>query len=226
MRRKECLVNSKKILGGVVVLFLEITSLVYADTKVNVVGLFNGKAVVIIDGGAPQTMMVGQTKGAVKLVTADSQKATFLIDGATRALGMGQGVSVGGSSDAGNGGEPVRLYADSTGQFVGNLSINGASMKYVVDTGATTVAINSADAKRARVNYLNGEKSIATTAGGAVEAYRVKLNTLKIGTIVLNNVDAAVIEGGYPEMVLLGSTALTRLDMKRENSVMTLTKKY
>ncbi|MDX1914729.1 MAG: TIGR02281 family clan AA aspartic protease [Methylophilus sp.] len=218
--------NSKKILGSAVLLFVGLTSLVYAETKVNVVGLFNGKAVVIIDGGAPQTMMAGQTKGAVKLVSADSQKATFLIDGATRELGMGQGVSVGGASDAGKGDAPVRLYADSAGQFVGNLSINGASMKYVVDTGATTVAMNSADAKRARINYLSGDKSIATTAGGPVEAYRVKLNTLKIGTIVLNNVDAAVIEGGYPEVVLLGSTALTRLEMKRENSTMTLTKKY
>jgi aspartyl protease family protein len=59
-----------------------------------------------------------------------------------------------------------------------------------------------------------------------VQVYRVKLNTLKIGIIVLNNVDAAVIEGGSPPVVLLGMSALNRLDMKRDNSILTLTKKY
>lgn len=59
-----------------------------------------------------------------------------------------------------------------------------------------------------------------------VQVYRVKLNTLKIGIIVLNNVDVAVIEGGSPPVVLLGMSALNRLDMKRDNSILTLTKKY
>jgi aspartyl protease family protein len=52
------------------------------------------------------------------------------------------------------------------------------------------------------------------------------LNTLKIGSIVLNNADVAVIEGGSPSVVLLGMSALNRLDMKRDNSILTLTKKY
>jgi aspartyl protease family protein len=120
----------------------------------------------------------------------------------------------------------VNLYADSSGHFFGSMSVNGASLKYVVDTGATAVALNSADAKRANISYLNGEKSVASTASGQVVAYRVTLNTVKIGTIVLNNVSAVVIEGGFPEVVLLGMTALNRLDMKRDNSTMTLIKKY
>ena len=197
----------------------------YADTQVNVVGLFNGKALVTINGGAPQTLSVGQTKNGVKLVAADSQQATLMIEGKTKVLGMGQGVSAGGGAESTQN-QPVNLYADSAGHFFGSLSANGTSLKYVVDTGATSVALNSADAKRANIDYLKGEKSVASTASGKVVAYRVTINTLKIGTIVLNNVDAAVIEGGFPEVVLLGMTALNRLEMKRDSSVMTLTKKY
>jgi aspartyl protease family protein len=206
-------------------LVLWCASMVYADTQVNVVGLFNGKALVTINGGAPQTLSIGQTKQGVKLVAADSQQATLLIEGKTKVLGMGQGVSAGGGAESTQN-QPVNLYADSSGHFFGSMSVNGASLKYVVDTGATAVALNSADAKRANISYLNGEKSVASTASGQVVAYRVTLNTLKIGTIVLNNVSAVVIEGGFPEVVLLGMTALNRLDMKRDNSTMTLTKKY
>ena len=138
---------------------------------------------------------------------------------------MGQAASVaGGSASANN--SPVSLYADQAGHFFGNLSINGASLKYVVDTGATTVALNSGDAKFAKIDYEKGERINMSTANGEVSAYLVKLNTLKVGTIILNNVDATVNEGGSPTVVLLGMSALNRLDMKRENSIMTLSKKY
>jgi aspartyl protease family protein len=204
---------------------LGVIGLAHADTQVNVVGLFNGKALVTINGSAPQTLSVGQTKSGVKLVAADSQQATLLIEGKTKVLGMGQGVSAGGGAESTQN-QPVNLYADSAGHFFGNATVNGASLRYVVDTGATSVALNSADAKRANINYLSGEKSVASTASGKVVAYRVTLNTLKIGSITLNNVEAAVIEGGFPEVVLLGMTALNRLEMKRDSTTMTLTKKY
>jgi aspartyl protease family protein len=96
----------------------------------------------------------------------------------------------------------------------------------VVDTGATSVAMNSGDAKFAKIDYEKGEKGMSSTANGVVPVYLVRLNTLKIGTITLNNVEAAVLEGGSPEIVLLGMSALNRLDMRRDNSIMTLTKKY
>ncbi len=217
--------NKVELVKAMLLLSLVWLGSAQADTQVNVVGLFNGKALLTINGGAPQTLSVGQTKSGVKLVSADSQQATLMIEGKTKVLGMGQGVSTGGSAESAPN-QPVNLYADSAGHFFGNLSVNGANLKYVVDTGATSVALNSADAKRANINYLNGEKSVASTASGKVVAYRVKINTLRIGSIVLNNVDAAVIEGGFPEVVLLGMTALNRLEMKRDSTVMTLTKKY
>ena len=196
-----------------------------AATQLNVVGLFSNKVVVAINGSAPQILSAGQTKMGVKLLLADSESATFLVEGKQQTLKMGQATSVAGSSGPTNN-DPVSLYADKVGQFYGNLTINDASLKYVVDTGATTVALNSGDAKFAKIDYEKGERIAMSTANGVVSAYLVKLNTLKIGAITLYNVGATVNEGGSPPVVLLGMTALNRLDMKRDNSILTLTKKY
>ena len=198
---------------------------VLAATQLNVVGLFSGKAVVIINGGNPQTLAAGQTKLGVKLISATSELATFLVEGKQQTLKMGQAAAVAGASSPINN-DPVNLYADSRGHFSGNLSINGASLKYIVDTGATAVAMNSGDAKYAKIDFEKGEKVNVSTANGVVAAYLVKVNTLKLGTITLNNVEVLVNEGGSPEIVLLGMSALNLLNMKRENSIMTLSKKY
>jgi aspartyl protease family protein len=198
---------------------------VLAATQLNVVGLFSGKAVVAINGGAPQTISAGQTKNGVKLISATSESATFLVEGKQQTLKMGQAASIAGGNAPTNN-SPVSLYADQAGHFFGNLSINGVSLKYVVDTGATTVALNSGDAKFAKIDYEKGERITMSTANGEVSAYLVKINTLKIGTIILNDVVATVNEGGSPPVVLLGMTALNRMNMKNESSIMTLSKKY
>jgi aspartyl protease family protein len=212
-----------KILAVLILSMFAVQTL--AETRVNVVGLFSGKAVVIINGGAPRSLSAGQTVEGVKLISADSGAATFLVEGKRQMLKMGQAASVAANTGPANN-DPVSLYADSAGHFLGNLSINGASLKYLVDTGATTVALNSGDAKFAKIDYEKGERIAMSTANGMVNAYLVKLNILKIGTITLNNVEATVNEGGSPTVVLLGMSALNRLDMKRDNSILTLTKKY
>jgi aspartyl protease family protein len=197
----------------------------FADTRVNVVGLFSNKAMIIVNGGSPKTIGAGQTFNGVKLISADSTSGTFMIEGKRQVLKMGQAASVAASAGPANN-SPVSLYADERGHFFGNMNVNGASIKYVVDTGASSVAFNSGDAKFAKIDYEKGEKVSVSTANGVVNAYMVKLNTLKLGTITLNNVEAVVTEGGSPPYVLLGMSALNRLDMQRKNSIMTLTKKY
>jgi aspartyl protease family protein len=212
-----------KILFALIVTFFANQTL--AETRLNVVGLFSNKALVTINGGAPRSISAGQTIDGVKLISANSEAATFMVEGKKQTLKMGQAASVAGSTGQATN-DPVSLYADQAGHFLGNLTINGATLKYLVDTGASSVAMNSGDAKFAKIDYEKGEKGLSSTANGVVQVYRVKLNTLKIGTIVLNNVDAAIIEGGSPPYVLLGMSALNRLDMKRDNSILTLTKKY
>lgn len=202
----------------------------FADTRVNVVGLFSNKAVVTINGGAPQTISAGQTKDGVKLISADSNSATFVVEGKRQVLKMGQAASVATTAVPVNGeaavNSPVNLYADPNGHFHGNLSINGVSLKYLVDTGATTVAMNSGDAKYAKIDYEKGQRVPVSTANGVVNAYYLKVNSLKIGAMIFYNVEVGVVEGGSPTEVLLGMNVLNQLDMRRENSIMTLIKKY
>jgi aspartyl protease family protein len=199
-----------------------------ADTQVNVVGLFSNKALVMINGSGPYTLTAGQTTNGVKLVSSNSDAATIIVEGKRQTLRMGQAAFVGSSapSQESEVNQPVNLYADQSGHFFGNLKINGASLKYIVDTGATNVTMNSADANYAKINYSNGQKVEMATANGNVSATNVSINTLHIGTIVLNNVNATIVEGGSPPFVLLGMSAQNRLNIKRDNTIMTLTKKY
>jgi aspartyl protease family protein len=220
--------DEKRMLKAKILVFIlasQFASYVIAETRLNVVGLFNNKAIVAINGGAPRSISAGQTMDGVKLIAADSESATFLVDGKRQTLKMGQAALMASNAGPSNN-DPVSLYADQAGHFLGQLKVNGVSLKYLVDTGATTVAFNSGDAKYAKIDYEKGQKVKVSTANGFANAYLVKLNTLKVGTIILNNVDATVVEGGFPQVVLLGMSALNRMEMKRDNSIMTLTKKY
>lgn len=192
-------------------------------TEVNVTGLFKDKAMVAIDGGKPRMMSVGQSMGGVKLISANSSNATFEIDGKRQTLGMGQSIS---TSFAGSGKPTVKLTADSSGHFSTIGSINGYPVRFLVDTGATTIAISTADAARMGIDYKAGERGLSSTANGLVPVYKVTLQNVKVGDISLNLVEGTVIEGAGLPVALLGMSFLSRVEMKRDNSVMTLTKQY
>jgi len=196
----------------------------HADTQVNVVGLFTGKAVLVINNGQPKTLSVGQVSEGVKLISANSQSAVLEIEGKRRELTMGQGAVVAGSASAQA--ASVTLYANSAGHHLAEGQFNGVPLKFIVDTGATSIAMNSADARKAGIDYKRGEQVPVHTANGNVTAYRVVVNTLKIGAVVLHQVEAVVLEGNSPAVVLLGMSALSRLEMKREGIALTLIKKY
>ena len=88
------------------------------------------------------------------------------------------------------------------------------------------MSLNSGDAKFANIDYKRGRLIQVSTANGIVTAYLVTLPSLKIGAVTLGQVEATVLEGGSPPIVLLGMSALNRLDMKRQDIALTLTKKY
>jgi aspartyl protease family protein len=194
-------------------------------TDVNVVGLTNGMAVVTIDGGKPRTLKAGDvTPEKVRLISATSESAVFEIAGKRQTLAMGQSISVGGSS---SGGQRATIVGDVKGHFFTMAVVNGVSMRFLIDTGATLVTISSDDARRAGANYLAGERIVMQTANGTARAYRVKFDTVRLGEIVLNNVDGVVVEGNALGGVgLLGMSFLNRTEMKRESDTMTLTRRY
>jgi aspartyl protease family protein len=191
---------------------------------IDVVGLFPGKAVVVIDGRGPRTLTVGQaTAEGVRLIRSDSNEAEFEIAGKRQVMGMGRG-RFGGSLSTDN--PTATLYADGSGHFVSEGTINGVAVRFLVDTGATTVSLNSRDAGRIGLDYKSGMRLRVSTANGIVNARGVKLDTVRIGEITLHNVEAVVHDGDSPPIVLIGMSVLNRLEMKREGAMLTLTKRY
>jgi aspartyl protease family protein len=188
---------------------------------VSVVGLFKDMAIVSIDGGKPRTLRVGQTVQGVKLVAADSASASFDVDGKRRTLTMGQSFA-GGATTARQG---FSLTADARGHFAAAGSLNGYPVTFLVDTGATAIAISATEAKRIGLDYKAGEATGVGTAAGVVPAWRVKFNTVKVGSITLNQVDGMVVESGL-NVPLLGMSFLNRMEMRRDGETMTLIQRY
>ncbi len=190
--------------------------------EVTVVGLSPSKAVVQIDGGTPRTLSVGQkTTEGVTLISIERGEATFDISGRRRVMKMGQQHATTNDSTAAS----VVLSADTRGHFVADGQINGGAVRFIVDTGATVVAMSSTDAQRLRINYRKGQPTQMNTANGIAPAWRVKLDTVRVGGISMDNVDAVVMEN-QTMPVLLGMSFLNRTNMRREGQTLTLTKRF
>jgi aspartyl protease family protein len=197
-------------------------SLPASAVDVNVVGLFQNKAVVQINGGAARTISVGQkTAEGVTLLSVEKDSATLDIDGKRRTLKLGQQhASTSASSQA-----AVTLTADSRGHFVAQGQINGGAVRLIIDTGASLVSLSAPDAQRLGIDYRKGQMVMMNTANGTAPAWRVKLDSVRVGDISVDGVDAVVMET-QAMPVLLGMSFLNRMDMRREGQILTLTKRF
>ena len=196
---------------------------------VNVVGLFPNKAVVQIEGGALQTLSVGQkTRDNIILLSVERDGATFDIQGRRVALALGHArkqTSQTGPAAADTA-DSVMVPTDERGDLVADGQVNGMPIRFAVDTGATFITLAAREASRLGLDYRNGQKAVMETANGDVLAYRVKLETVRVGDVVINNVDAVITEGNSLPVALLGMSFLNRMDIRREGAIMTLTKRY
>jgi aspartyl protease family protein len=191
-----------------------------------VTALFNGKAVLVVDGGKPRTLSVGQsTPEGVKLLSASSESALIEFNGQRQTLTTGHATRIG-PSGAGAGSGQVTLMADSRGHFITMGAINGMAVRFMVDTGASSVALSVPEAKRLGINYLAGPQGRASTANGTVAAYKVKLDNVRLGDITLTNVEGMVVDGGGLNVALLGMSFLNRTAMKRDGDTLTLVRRY
>lgn len=190
---------------------------------VGLAGVFPGKALLSIDGGAPRIVAVGTRTGeGVKVLAVDGDSATVEIGGKTRQLRVGQNVTV---QPSASGPASVVLTADARGHFFAMGTINGSTVRFLVDTGASSIYLGASDARRIGLNPAQGAVGMVSTANGVVRVTRVKLNSVKIGDIVLYNVDALVSEEDQP-IILLGMSFLNRMEMQRSGDSMTLIKRY
>lgn len=208
------------------VLLLVAASMAHAN-DITVAALFTGKAVLVIKGGAPRTISVGQsTPEGIRLISADSSSAVIEYQGKRQTLTPGGSGRFGSGAASGSSAGSVTLTADSRGHYVTLGQINGNTIQLLVDTGATLIALPSSDARRLGINYLNGQRGYTETANGKATAYRITLDTVKIGDITLHNVDAVVMEGDGLKIALLGMSFLNRTEMKRDGQSLTLIKRF
>lgn len=185
------------------------------------VGLFPGKAVVVIDNQPARTLSVGQkTAEGVTLISTAADAAVVDIDGKKYTLELGQHFAAPSTTAA-----VLAIPADNQGHYWTMGQVNGRSVRFLLDTGATTVSLPAAFARTAGIDYQKGQRGYMNTANGQTVAYRVKLDSISVGDIMLYQVDAVVIESGL-DVALLGMTFLIRTEMKREGQNMVLTKRF
>lgn len=192
--------------------------------SVSLSGSLGDKALLIIDG-TPRTLAVGASVQGVRLVSVSGSNAVVDIKGQRVALALG-GAQVNLGAAAGDGGAAqIVLSADSGGHFVTSGAINGKSARFLVDTGATNLALSQSEAQSLGIDYRKGERGTSMTANGPVPVYRVMLASVRVGEVQVFNVEATVVPMPMP-FVLLGNSFLTRFQMKRENDVLTLTRRF
>lgn len=181
------------------------------------------QALLVIDG-QPQAVPVGATVKGVRLLSLSATQAEVEAGGVRRTLALGAGpVRVAGG--ASSGAREIVLTAGPGGHFLTTGQINGRAVQFMVDTGATTVAMGQADADRMGIDYRTSpRRGFVDTANGRVPAYGVTLTSVRVGDVEVANVEATVLPAAMPH-VLLGNSFLTRFQMKRENDVMRLEKR-
>ncbi len=190
---------------------------------IEIVGLSQGRAVIVGTNGKPKVYRDGDTlPNGARLIKATPESALFEIDGKRHRLTMGNRVS---TAAPASGAARVTLIADERGHFVTLGTINGASMRFLVDTGATMISMGVGDARRIGLDYLNGERGVTRTANGVARVYKIRLDTVKVGDITLNGVDALVHDADLP-WALLGMSFLNRVEMNRQGDNLTLVKRY
>ncbi len=189
-------------------------------------GMLGNKALLIVDGSAPKTVAPGETHKGVRVVSTLGDQAVVEIEGKRHTLRVGEApASVGGKGGGLARGSRIVLTAGSGGHFMTQGAINGQVVSFMVDTGATSVAMGASDAERLGINYKAGQIGQGSTANGIVTTWRVKLASVRIGDVEVHDVDASVLPMGMPH-ILLGNSFLTRFQMNRENDQMVLERRY
>ncbi|KAF2392436.1 MULTISPECIES: retropepsin-like aspartic protease family protein [Pseudomonas] len=124
------------------------------------------------------------------------------------------------TSEQGEGFIEVKLVGNTQGHFVASGQINGQPVNFMLDTGATDVAIPAEMAERLKLEQ--GFGVTLSTANGRTEGYRTRVDRLQLGDIVLRDVRAIVVPGLDGNQVLLGMSALNKLEFTQRGGTMLL----
>jgi len=208
-----------------VVAYLCLASVCAHASHIDVVGLFKDKAVLVIDGTRRVLTLAEVSPEGVKLLAVESDYAVLEVSGKRSIHKLGQSGSVSTTFSSVPVTE-VRIARDPIGMYHSQGSINGTAVKFLVDTGATTVALNGSQARRLGIDFKKHGKPIPiNTASGNTVGYLITLDRVKVGAIELFGVEAAVLDGNEPQEALLGMSFLGRLEIQNDAGLLRLRKK-
>jgi aspartyl protease family protein len=203
---------------------LALAAVAAAAQSVALQGMLGNKALLVVDGGAPKTVAPGETYKGIKVVSTQGDQAVVELEGRRHTLRVGDAPGNVGAASASRGNRIV-LSAGTGGHFLTQGAINGRPVQFMVDTGATSVAMSVQEAERLGVDYKKGQLGRSSTANGIVTTYMVRLSSVRIGDVEVYDVDGTVVPAGMP-YILLGNSFLTRFQMTRHNDQMVLERRY
>lgn len=196
-----------------------------AEPVVRVVGLFPNAAVVNVDGQRTLLKVGQEGPMGLQLISADSRSAVLSINGRQQRMELSRDYNQGGYSTP----EKQRLIIarGRGGHYWVNGSVNGSSMPFLLDTGASAVALNAVQARRLGIDFMaSGKPMQVTTASGVERGWQVTLRSVKVGAIEVLGVEAIVLEGNFPADALLGMSFLNRIGWRQEQDALVLEAKY
>ena len=213
-----------KIRGLCTALLLLVFSVpLFAAPEIIASGLFKDKALLTIDG-KPRLLKIGASSPeGVKLLSSDSQQASILVEGQTLTLHLSQRISTAFKKPKFS---EVKIPRGRNGHYFTAGAINGRPAKFMVDTGATVIAMNINEARRLGIDLRQAKKGMSSTAGGMVETFRVVLDKVSVGSVTLHRISASVIKGDFPEQILLGNSFLSKVEMTEQAGVLVFRKKH
>lgn len=195
----------------------------YAASSVSVNGVLGEKALIRIGSGPAKVMAVGDSLQGVRLIAVQGQQVVIEEGGKRRTLQVGFGFSPGVTTESA---AVVAIDADARGQFFVNGSIDCKPVRFLVDTGASVVTLPLSLARSAGINMENAKTVVVSTANGRARASRVLLNTVRVGGVNANLVEAIVIEDARLPVALLGMSFLRRTNIRQEGGTLTLSQRY
>lgn len=205
-------------------------TMAWARISVTVSGVMGDKALVSVNGAPARVMRPGERIGGVHLIGVGSDYVEIILEGRRHTLRISQGVhaslaSASGGNEARSGAQVV-LTADGRGHFTATGTVNGLPVHFLVDTGASLVSLPSSVARQAGINLDAATPVVITTANGRTQAKRIVINSLKLGQISVNLVEALVMDDSALAQPLLGMSFLNRTNMLREGDTLVLTQRY
>tara|TARA_R100000654_G_scaffold3157_1_gene10964 strand:- start:646 stop:1290 length:645 start_codon:yes stop_codon:yes gene_type:complete len=193
------------------------------DLQILVMGLYRDHAVLEINQ-QQHFLSVGQrTPEGVTLISANSNQAILDIAGRQGVFELNNRVGAMYSAPVEM---PVVSIWPTNGMYLTSGSVNGYTVDFMVDTGASVIAINGETAKRLGLDYLNANQIGVRTASGVELAYSIELESVQLGDISLENVAAVVLDGPEPQRALLGMSFLNAFDMERKGERLDLRQKF